>query len=487
MAEVCIIGAGFSGIIAAKVSLFNNLTPFIIEKSDSIGGLWKASSTQLGVWNSLSTNTSKYFLTISDHLWPADTPEFPTNTQFLSYMNSYISKHNLGQFIHFNSQLTQISRSGENYSVTYVENNEIKVKVFKYVICATGFYSIPKDDFENKEEFKGKIIHSGFYREPSQVAGKKVIVVGKAFSSGDLALDALSQAASVTQLYRKAYICNKRRILGAPYDFTFFGLAGKDHPSPLTSTLERTVEFGKFSIAVSGNPGDMLEDWRMTDEVIESGSYNFTVHLDEYFSALKNGNIHCVHGDLKGFYEDGIVLKDGRQLSAEVVILSTGYYTNYSYFSDEIKEIIKYDPSTQKVALTLFRASIHPSLPGLGFVGNFHGPFPGQFELQSELAVKWVTGGLGISQDELWEGVRLEERCKTELKEMNFIYDLGGILQEFFRILEIKIDYALLSSLGYENGIYCPVFYWKDRPGQEDLIREFVREVKSAYPEYRFI
>ena len=201
---------------------------------------------------------------------------------------------------------------------------------------------------------------------------------------------------------------------------------------------------------------------------------------------MKAGKITCIRGEAKELTENSVLLVNGQEVPADVVVIGTGFYTNYDYLSDEIKEILKYEPKNQKNTLALFRASVHPELKGLAFVGSFHGPFPGQFEVQSNLAVKWITGQLNIGEDEIFEGVQSEFNARTELKNAIFIYNIGNILNEYLRVLGIKIDYEFLESLGYRNGPFCSVFYWKEKPGQEELIREFVKEIKETYPDVDF-
>ena len=51
--EVCIIGAGFSGIAACKQALAHNLIPFILEKNSDVGGLWQGYPNQTGVFTQI--------------------------------------------------------------------------------------------------------------------------------------------------------------------------------------------------------------------------------------------------------------------------------------------------------------------------------------------------------------------------------------------------------------------------------------------------
>ena len=67
--EICIIGGGFSGIISAKISKYHNLIPFILDKNPEIGVFGKVFPSQIGVLESVCTNTLGYLFTFSDYLW----------------------------------------------------------------------------------------------------------------------------------------------------------------------------------------------------------------------------------------------------------------------------------------------------------------------------------------------------------------------------------------------------------------------------------
>ena len=61
---VAIIGAGPSGLTAAKAAIECGLSPSIFEKSSNLGGLWKSETRY--VWNELHTNLSRHTCIFSD-------------------------------------------------------------------------------------------------------------------------------------------------------------------------------------------------------------------------------------------------------------------------------------------------------------------------------------------------------------------------------------------------------------------------------------
>lgn len=49
------------------------------------------------------------------------------------------------------------------------------------------------------------------------------------------------------------------------------------------------------------------------------------IRVDGYFDALNQPNVKAVRGRIKSFRSNAIVLDDGQEMSADYVILATGY------------------------------------------------------------------------------------------------------------------------------------------------------------------
>ena len=425
-------------------------------------------------------------MTISDHLWPEDSPTFPSSREYYEYLSSYVSKHNLLQYFQFNTSVTLLEKVGNSYSVTYQNPLGTFTKVFKYVLIATGLYSKPNHTIINPQKFSGTIIHAGQYRNPSAFTGKKVAVVGISFSASDIACEALQTAQSVTQIYRKKVLFAKRIINGTPIDFFMSSFKSINDKRPLEYNIETNAFNARTHIQNIQNPGELLEEWRITEEEIGSRYFLFPIVCDEYFEAVKRERINYTKGNAVEFCGNGVVLDNGQVVEADVVVMGTGYLSDFEFLEESLRDLMKYDPSDRKFPLVRFRSCLHPELPGLAFVGNYYTLITSHTELSAEIGVRWIKGLLNVSKEELWEGVRLEERQRVETRNPVWAYDLRGLLQEFFRILNITFHPNLLQSLEYTTGPLSPVFFFQGRENQLDLIKEFVRQIKLKYPNYPF-
>lgn len=85
--RVAIIGAGPSGLAAAKYAREVNLIPYLFEKADKVGGLWK---TGTGIWPGMKCNLSKFSCTFSDFPWPQETETFVSAEKVMNFQLFFI-------------------------------------------------------------------------------------------------------------------------------------------------------------------------------------------------------------------------------------------------------------------------------------------------------------------------------------------------------------------------------------------------------------
>src|SRR3954447_15449951 len=88
-ARVAVVGAGPSGIVAAKYALEAGFDVTVFEAGDGLGGQWHTSAAHSGVWPGMHTNTSRAMTAFSDLPAPAEHPLHPTAEQVKAYLEAY--------------------------------------------------------------------------------------------------------------------------------------------------------------------------------------------------------------------------------------------------------------------------------------------------------------------------------------------------------------------------------------------------------------
>jgi dimethylaniline monooxygenase (N-oxide forming) len=473
--EVCIIGGSFYGVGVAKVSKYNGLIPFILEKGTRAGGIWRGVPGEVGVWDSLKTNTSKYSMAYSDHPFKPEVQDFPLAADVLEYLEEYISKHELLQYFNFGCKVVEVSRSDEDYLVKWVQAGETKEKIFKYVVVASGHNSKEYFPYENEELFKGTVIRSGSYREPSIFKDKKVVTIGRSFSGSEMAYEASTVSSDVTQICRKPRAVVGLFYNGLPYDMIPYSSYIFSMPTSLLYNPGETLMMNRLMLNLTGDtsvPEDILDTQIMA-----------LVAKDGYVEAVTDKKIKLVSGNVKGFYSDGVVLADGTKIEADIVATGAGYITTFDYFSDEIKQILQYDDTDHLLSTITYRGILHPSLPRLAFVGNITNAAPCKYDLQAEVAVRYLLGTLEVTQDEMWQGVRDEEWLRTLKGVIYFPYTFTNHIKELMRILKIDPRHTYIQrELKFKYGMYLPHFLFPERPGQLEIATKVIEEIRQKYP-----
>lgn len=117
ISKIAIIGAGVSGIAAAKQLRHHN--PIVFEASDTIGGVWKSCAYQSTKLQSIRKDYE-----FSDFPWPnRDDPSFPSHVEILDYLESYAKQFDVLKFVKFNSKVLELRFVRHQETADQIEGN----------------------------------------------------------------------------------------------------------------------------------------------------------------------------------------------------------------------------------------------------------------------------------------------------------------------------------------------------------------------------
>lgn len=398
--RVGIVGAGFAGLVTAKVLRDFGYDVAVFDKESEVGGVWTASRRYPG----LTTQNVRSTYALSDYPYPKDYPEWPSGEQVQKYMEGYVKHFDLGRDIHLNTMVDTADYSDGKWTLRLSGLSGSSTYECEQLVVCNGIFSDPFiPDFEGSEEFiaaGGQIMHTTDFHELQEAAGKNVVVVGYGKSSCDVAAATVGVSASTTIVARKLIwkipkkfknVLNYKMLLLTrmgealfPYiDLkgmeAFMHGKGKKVSAGMLGSVQGVVE-SQFELdELNLNPGTGL------DTIVRS-----TVSLasDNFFDYVKNGQLVVERDTAIERMEPGrVILKNGKVLPADMVICGTGFYQRVPFLDDEMQERITDDRGNFR----LYRQILPIGVPGLTFNG-YNSSFFSQ--LNAEVGAWWIAAYL---------------------------------------------------------------------------------------------
>lgn len=392
--HIAVIGAGPSGLAAAKAALECGLAPTIFEGAHKPGGLWRDGDGF--VWRDMRTNLSKWMCSFSDYPWAESADEFPLASEVEDYLRSYATHFGVGDHITF----------GERVAAIEVGNGDCKVSIagetgaprpFDGIICTSGVFARTfTPPLPGMADFKGRRSHSAAYRDAAEFGGQRVAVIGASLTGVEISADLAAHGiGSVLFFGRPTWILPRyARASGGketvPLDLILYrrGSLVSDDVAPGAEARYRSI--AKYFQQMFGNPGDVHEALRTPVD----GTPPHVTISDTFLGHVSSGAIIPFPGRVVSLSSDGVITTSGHSFSVDAIIFCTGYETDLSYLPPAARARIEYDPSDKLVSHIAFLTVMHPELHPLYFVGQYRTPYFGVIELQARWAAMTLAGEL---------------------------------------------------------------------------------------------
>lgn len=206
--RLLVIGAGPVGLGMADALRQAGVAYDQVDASTGIGGNWRH-----GVYASVHVVSSKRSTAYADYPMPPHYPDFPSGAEMLAYLERYARDRGLMDSIMCNRRVVE-ARPNPDDSWT-VQFGDGEWRTYKGVVVCNGHHwdrIMP----ELPGSFSGRVMHAKDYRQPSDLAGKRVLVVGAGNSGCDLASEAARVGASSDWCVRSGAWFLPKMALGRP-------------------------------------------------------------------------------------------------------------------------------------------------------------------------------------------------------------------------------------------------------------------------------
>ncbi|MDV7999732.1 NAD(P)/FAD-dependent oxidoreductase [Rhodococcus sp. IEGM 1408] len=246
---VAIIGAGPSGLAAARNLDRRGIAWVGFDLAHDVGGLWNINSPRSTVYSSAHLISSARTTEFTEYPMPADTPDYPDHRRLLAYFRDFADHFGLRERFRFGTEVVRAEPLGEEpdsgWRLTVRPTGSgdddevgpdevVDAGEFSALVIANGTLSEPNIP-EFAGEFSGEVRHTSRYKYPRELAGKRVLVVGGGNSGCDIAVDAVHHAESVDISVRRGYHFVPKYLFGKPADTLNTG-------RPLPARIKQAVD-----------------------------------------------------------------------------------------------------------------------------------------------------------------------------------------------------------------------------------------------------
>lgn len=382
-ADICIIGAGSSGVTVAKALQDAGLGCDIFEMGSDIGGMWRYEndSGRSSCYDALHIDTSRPNLGYSDFPIAPDLPDFLSHAQFLSHLEAYADHFGIRAKVTFNTTVEAVVPQGARWQVTLADGTQ---KDYGAVIVANGHLSDPRmPSFPGT--FSGQVIHSHHYRRAADFADKRVMVVGLGNSAVDIAVDLCRSAAHVIVSTRRSAWIMPKYLMGVPVDQWSGFLARRLR---LPTRMVRRIMARLVRLAVGdqrrfGLPRPQHPMWR-----------EHATLSQDLLPSIGHGRI-SIRPNIRELRGHHVSFEDGAEDPVDAIIYATGYHATFPFLAPDL-----FDPAQQ--IGDLYRRMVLPDRPGLIFAGLVQpvGPTIPLVETQGKWIAAYLSGRMALPAPE---------------------------------------------------------------------------------------
>jgi putative flavoprotein involved in K+ transport len=349
---VLIVGGGQGGIALGARLRQLGVPTIIADRHGRPGDQWRSR------YKSLCLHDPVWY----DHLpylpFPANWPVFSPKDKIADWLESYTKIMELDYWTSAEVTGASYDEAAGAWTVTVVRDGAPVTLRPAQLVLATGMAGKPRiPQFPGREVFRGEQHHSSAHPGPDAYRGRRCVVVGSGNSAFDICGALWEGGADVTMVQRSpgtivksdalldiglSDLYSERAVAAGvtteKADLIFaslpYRLMGPSQVPLYEQMAERDKHFYQ-RLEKAGFEHDWGEDRSgLFMKYLRSGSgYYIDVGAAEL---VANGQVRLVGGQVDHLTEDAVVLADGTELPADLVVYATGYGSMNGWAADLI-------------------------------------------------------------------------------------------------------------------------------------------------------
>ena len=370
--KVCIVGAGSSGLAAAKTFKERGIPFDCLEREHDIGGLWNDATPTGVVYETTYLVSSRDYTGFEDYPFPEEYPVYPSHRETLAYLRAYALNFDILEHIEFNANVERVERAGGGWSVQIT--GEERPRFYRALVIANGHHHVPRIP-EIPGTFSGEILHSRDYRTLKQLADKRIVVVGTGNSGCDIVVDGTSVAQRVWLSMRRGTYFVPKFLFGRPMDgiINFF----EKIPMPRGFRNWAYTRWHRRMVGKNERYGLPEPEHRILD-----AHPTMNTMLPQLVAHGRIG----IKPAITEFAGNKVRFSDGSEVEADLVVYATGYEIVLPFIDNDLV----FGPDKRPL---LYLNVFHPELDDLFAVGliQANGSIWRLADLQAQLVASFLV------------------------------------------------------------------------------------------------
>jgi cation diffusion facilitator CzcD-associated flavoprotein CzcO len=394
------VGAGISGVGGAyHLTQQCPGTSFVVlEEQESFGGTWRTHR-----YPGIRSDSDLY--TFGYRFKPWTGAPIAAAAEILRYMGEVIDGNGLDRHIRYRHRITSARWSSRDKEWTLeavrTDTGETVRLCANFLWMCQGYYRHAQGyapEWSGMAAFKGLIVHPQNWPEGLDYAGKRVVVIGSGATAATLIPAIAPDCAHVTMLQRSpTYFRTGRNAIPLAdelrelqideswiheivrkkilYEQAVFTRRSFTEPEIVRQELLAGVRAHlgpDYDIDTHFTP--RYRPWRQRIAFVPDG---------DFLQAIRAGKASVVTDEIETFTEDGILLRSGKVLDADIVVTATGFNLNVL---GDIDFVIDGKPLVFSDTVT-YRGMMFTGVPNMAWVFGY---FRASWTLRADLVADFV-------------------------------------------------------------------------------------------------
>jgi len=333
---VLVVGGGQAGLsVAARLGALG-VDTLVVDRHQRIGDNWRLRYHALTLHNEVHVNHMPLMP------FPPTWPVFIPKDKLANWFEAYVESLELNYWTGTELAGGSYDAKQRRWTVTLrrTDGSERTVKP-RHIVIATGVSGIPVwPSIPGLGTFSGTVMHSGSYTSGADWKGRKALVIGTGNSGHDVAQDLCASGVDVTLVQRSpTYVVSIREAQKV------YSVYGEGLPFEDCDLLAASMPYPVLLRAYQLSTAEMRETDRALLKGLESRGFRLSYGEDDtgfqmmylrrgggyYFNVgcsdmIVDGRVGLLQYDaIDRFVPQGVALRDGRTMPADLVVVATGY------------------------------------------------------------------------------------------------------------------------------------------------------------------